>query len=122
VNGMERTGRMFFLSAVLAAVLWVKPFCPASADGGGMSLPEEIGARIGHVNGLPAGERLSIPEEVFDSSGLDKVVLGEDDLREIEEYRETMKKAGFGPEQIEEAVKGFELAKKMNTHVFPGPL
>jgi len=118
---MERTGRMFFLSAVLAAVLWVKPFCPASADGGGMSLPEEIGARIGHVNGLPAGERLSIPEEVFDSSGLDKVVLGEDDLREIEEYRETMKKAGFGPEQIEEAVKGFELAKKMNT-MSPGSI
>ena len=125
---MVKTGRLFFLAAVLAAALWVKPFCPASADGGGVSLPEEIGARIGRINGLPAGERLGIPggsEKTGDgflgSLGLDKVTLSEGDLREIEEYREAMKNAGLGAEQVEEAVKGFELAKKMSA-MSPGAI
>ena len=118
---MVKTGRLFFLAAVLAAALWVKAFCPASADGGGVSLREEIGARIGRINGLPAGERFGIPdgsEKAGDgflgSLGLDKVTLSEGDLREIEEYREAMKNAGLAPDQVEEAVKGFELAKKMS--------
>ncbi len=52
------------------------------------------------------GRRKKSPqEEFFASLGLEKVVLGEDDLREIEEYREAMKNAGLGAEQIEEAVR-----------------
>lgn len=128
---MGRAAKGVAAVLILAGILWGEPVCPASADGGGMGLPEEIGARIGHVNSLPAGEmpgfadggektggpeggKKSPQEEFFASLGLDKVVLGEDDLREIEEYRETMKNAGLGAEQIEEAVRGFELAKKMS--------
>ena len=128
---MGRAAKGVAAVLILAGILWGEPVCPASADGGGMSLREEIGARIGHVNSLPAGEmpgfadggektggpeggKKSPQDEFFASLGLDKVVLGEDDLREIEEYRETMKNAGLGAEQIEEAVRGFELAKKMS--------
>ncbi len=128
---MGKARGLLFLAAIVAALMWGKPLCPASANGGGMSLSEEIGARIGHINGLPAGEGLGMkgaeetkgsPEEqkqspqdeFFASLGLEKVVLGEDDLREIDECREAMKNAGLGAEQIEEAVKGFELAKKMS--------
>jgi len=128
---MERAGKRFAAVLILAAGLWGAPLKPASADGGGMGLMEEIESRIGHVNGLPAGERLgargtdekgAVPgggkmsprEEFFASLGLDKVSLSGEDLREINEYREGMKKAGLGAEQIEEAVKGIERAKKMS--------
>jgi tetratricopeptide (TPR) repeat protein len=128
---VENVRKGFAVIIFLVFVLWGEPFRPASADGGGMSLLEEIGARISHINGLPAGERLGMKgaeetkgspegqkqspqEEFFASLELEKVVLGEDGLREIDEYREAMKNAGLGAEQIEEAVKGFELAKKMS--------
>jgi len=128
---MGRASKVSAMVLILAAVLWGGPLKPASADGGGMSLPEEIGARIGHINGLPAGDRLgasgtkekeAVPgagkmsprDEFFASLGLDTITLSEGDLREIQEYREAMKNAGLAPEQIEEAVKGFELAKKMS--------
>lgn len=128
-KGMGRAVKIFAAVLIIAAVL---PGCrplPASADGG-LSLSGEITERIGHINRLPAaghpapsdgakktgisgGQSKNAKGELLDSLGLDKVVLSEDDLREIEEFRESIKNSGLGPGQLEEAVKGFELAKRM---------